>query len=75
MRTTSNGVLLSRFGLGSGTVWLDNVRCTGRETTLASCSNSGVGGGNCDHSDDVAVYCTNDPGTGTTAGNVLLRAD
>lgn len=64
--------LLCRFGLGSGTIWLDDVSCTGSETRLVSCSNRGVGIGNCDHSQDVAIYCSNDLGTNTPPGIVLL---
>ena len=46
-----------RFGSTSRPIWLDNVRCSGNESRLASCSRSSYGAHNCDHSKDVAIYC------------------
>ena len=45
------------FGQGSGSIFLDNVACSGSETTLLSCTNSGVGIHNCAHSEDAGVTC------------------
>ena len=32
----------ARFGQGSGTIWLDDVMCSGEETDLADCPHAGV---------------------------------
>ena len=46
------------FGQGSGSVSLDNVTCTGSESTLAKCGHLGVGNTrSCSHSEDAGVRC------------------
>ena len=40
--------------------WLDNVLCTGSESTLASCGHLGVGITSCNHSKDAGVVCSTD---------------
>ena len=45
------------FGSTSRQIWLDNVRCSGTESRLVSCSRNQYGSQNCDHSKDVAIYC------------------
>ena len=42
---------------GTGQIWLDEVRCTGTETTLASCPANAFGVHNCVHSEDAGVSC------------------
>ena len=47
------------FGQGSGSIWLDNVTCTGSELILASCGHLGVDvTSSCSHSDDAGVVCS-----------------
>ena len=47
------------FGEGSGSILLDNVTCTGSESTLASCGHLGVGIiRSCSHSEDAGVSCS-----------------
>jgi len=50
--------LLDRFSAGTGPIWLDNVFCFSSESTLFSCSHSGVGNHNCVHEEDIAVFCS-----------------
>ena len=45
------------FGPGTGRIWLDNVRCNGAETDIASCGHLGWGAGNCGHHEDVSIIC------------------
>jgi len=46
------------YGPGSGRVWLDRVRCSGSETSIADCGHSGWGRvPSCDHDRDVSVSC------------------
>ena len=56
------------FGQGSGPIWLDNIACTGSESTLASCGHLGLNiTRNCIHSKDAGVRCYGGQGTKCSA--------
>ena len=42
------------FGRGQGKIWMNNVRCTGDESSLTQCAHNGWGNGNCN---DASVVC------------------
>ncbi|XP_062448978.1 deleted in malignant brain tumors 1 protein-like isoform X5 [Rhea pennata] len=46
------------FGPGADPIWLDDVKCTGREATLSECRTKAWGEHNCDHGEDAGVVCT-----------------
>ena len=45
------------FGSGIGPIFLDDVGCSGTESRLIDCPNSGIGMSNCGHRDDAGVIC------------------
>ncbi|EDV19642.1 uncharacterized protein TRIADDRAFT_61895 [Trichoplax adhaerens] len=55
-----NAITIDGFGPGDGPIWLSNLACYGNETTLLSCPGSKFGSvGNCNHTDDAGLRCTN----------------
>ena len=50
-------VLFAGFGQGTGSIWLDQVACTGTEATLAACPANPIGIHNCSHFEDAGVRC------------------
>lgn len=50
-------VQISKFGLGDGPTWMDEMQCTGREVDIALCTFKGWGKEDCGHSEDVGITC------------------
>ncbi|XP_047463187.1 scavenger receptor cysteine-rich domain-containing group B protein [Mugil cephalus] len=46
------------FGPGTGTILLDNLKCTGAEASLQACSHISWDVHNCDHTEDAGVTCS-----------------
>ncbi|WAQ95358.1 NETR-like protein [Mya arenaria] len=47
----------SEYGPGTGTIWLDDIKCFGNETDIADCQTAEWGISNCNHDEDIAVDC------------------
>ncbi|XP_057583177.1 CD5 antigen-like isoform X2 [Hippopotamus amphibius kiboko] len=47
-----------KFVPGVGRIWLDDVRCSGKEQSLEHCQHRFWGHHNCNHKEDVAVNCS-----------------
>ncbi|XP_029949279.1 scavenger receptor cysteine-rich domain-containing group B protein-like [Salarias fasciatus] len=45
------------FGPGGGPIWLDDVSCSGNESSISHCRHPGFGVDNCDHYEDASVIC------------------
>ena len=50
---TSSG----HFGEGIGDIFLDNVQCTGDETSIFQCLSNSIRSHNCQHNEDAGVIC------------------
>ena len=46
------------YGQGSGSIWLDDLRCNGNEERLLDCTARSIGSHNCGHHEDVGVVCS-----------------
>ncbi|MCB9543370.1 MAG: scavenger receptor cysteine-rich domain-containing protein [Myxococcales bacterium] len=49
--------ILDEYGGGRGTIWLDELRCTGNEPNLLACPAEPLGTSDAEHDEDVGVIC------------------
>ena len=47
----------ARFGRGAGNIWLDQVNCSGAESSLSQCTHAEIGKNVCLHTNDTGVVC------------------
>ncbi|XP_067882736.1 soluble scavenger receptor cysteine-rich domain-containing protein SSC5D-like [Heterodontus francisci] len=50
------------FTQGDGVIWLDELKCTGSESSLADCPSSSPAQSDCDHKEDASVICSGEDG-------------
>uniref|UniRef100_I3JGI6 SRCR domain-containing protein n=1 Tax=Oreochromis niloticus TaxID=8128 RepID=I3JGI6_ORENI len=58
---------VAHFGEGHEQIWLDDVACSGSESSLTECGHNGFGAHNCRHGEDAGVICS-----GEKAGQIRL---
>ncbi|XP_028994050.1 lysyl oxidase homolog 3B isoform X2 [Betta splendens] len=61
----------AKYGKGQGTIWLDNVLCSGGEKSIELCKSRGWGNSDCTHDEDAGVVCKDERIPGFVDSNVI----
>uniref|UniRef100_A0A8B9SI39 SRCR domain-containing protein n=1 Tax=Anas platyrhynchos TaxID=8839 RepID=A0A8B9SI39_ANAPL len=64
--------LYAHFGPGSGSIWMDDVQCNGKESALSDCTHNGWGQTDCDHSLDAGDLSGWSEGDSPCSGSVEI---
>uniref|UniRef100_UPI004038D6BF antigen WC1.1-like n=1 Tax=Callospermophilus lateralis TaxID=76772 RepID=UPI004038D6BF len=68
----------AQFGEGSGSIWLEDLKCTGEEDQVQKCPSLGWGQHYCTHAADAGVICSGfvrlDGGGGPCSGRVEVNS-
>ncbi|XP_070684592.1 scavenger receptor cysteine-rich domain-containing protein DMBT1-like [Pempheris klunzingeri] len=64
--TARSALQNAAFGWGSGPIWLDDLGCSGNESSITECRHEGFGVHNCGHHEDASVICDGFNSTSTT---------
>uniref|UniRef100_A0A8B9KVY8 Lysyl oxidase homolog n=1 Tax=Astyanax mexicanus TaxID=7994 RepID=A0A8B9KVY8_ASTMX len=61
----------AKYGAGTGEIWLDNVMCSGSETSIDKCLSRGWGNSDCTHEEDAGVICKDERLPGFLDSNII----
>lgn len=54
-----------------GKIWLDNVICSGTETSVEKCHSRGWGNSDCAHNEDAGIVCKDERIPGFVDSNII----
>ncbi|XP_062405428.1 lysyl oxidase homolog 3A isoform X1 [Sardina pilchardus] len=61
----------AKYGAGTGKILLDNVICSGTETSIEKCHHRGWGNSDCTHDEDTGIVCKDERLPGFVDSNII----